>query len=676
MIKLRRFLAASLLFPTFYLIPASGADAPATTDTVLPSKAIVDVTATGAESKFVPDDQANGQVTVSGTTNPAGVVLNIAPGTSSYPGVWIKPEDGKSWDLTGHGHVEAKITNLGTERIVVVIALDDDSTGAQTNTDKFAIKPGETRICKTLFGYSWGAPSSTINTGAVTRITIFSGKTATVPASYRIESLEAAGPVGEKLPVNPALVATKPPNGVIFGPGVTLDPKQIVPTSGAKASLSTDGSGIDLTLTAPKQGVTVRPLIGTWRLNDKLEVKVKIKNTGQTEVTPSVRLESKPGPSDEITASTPLAPGAETEIVVPFRAATPWKGTVDPDQQKLEVKKIWGGDPGTGTLYASCFATGVTVSADNPPGNKSLQITSIVADMPPVSTPDWLGKKPPVDGDWVQTFNDEFDGNSIDLHKWNIYTEGAYHGGALTHYTKDNVIVKDGTLTLRVEKKTGYHNDDPTMVKNGIATGYADTYGKFSQRYGYFEARMKLPRIPNMFLAFWLMPDRGIDTPAGQWGQQAERTSTKDGGMEFDIMETLSLWGPWRHDFGMHWDGYGKYHKSNGVFTCYSEPDKDGFITVGMLWTPGLCVMYDNGKEAARWETPRVGSTPEYMILDHVTGGWEAEPMDFTQLPGDFVIDYVRVWQRKDLASAVDGPKPNDGGPYPPKSKNAAPGTP
>jgi|GEM_PF-440550 len=665
----------ALLFAFLTYFPVSGDDIPTTPEA--PPKPLVDLNSADAVSRFVPDDQANGQVTVAPGKDPNSVTLTIAPGTSSYPGVWIKPPDGKPWDLSAYGHVEAKMTNLGTDKAVVVIRMDDDSDGGQTNNaEKFVLKPGETRVCKALFGYSWGSPSATIRPGGVTCVTIFASKITGAPAVLRIESLDAAGPVGEKLPVNPTLVATKPPNGIIFGPGVTLDPKQITPLAGGKASLASDGSAIEVALGNPKQGVTVKPLVGTWRLNDQLEVKVKVKNTGQSPVTPSVRLESKPGPSDTVIATAPLAPGAETEIVVPFTAAVPWKGIAEDDQQKLDVKKTWGGEPSTGTQFASCFATGVTVMADEPPGTKNLQITSIVADMPPVATPDWLGKKPPVDGDWVQTFDDEFDGTTIDLHKWNIYTEGTYHIGAQTHFTKDDVIVKDGTLTLRVEKKSGYHNDDPTQAKNNIATGYADTYGKWTQRYGYFEARMKLPRPPSMFLAFWLMPDRGIDTPAGKWGQAAERASTKDGGMEFDIMETLSLWGPWRHDFGMHWDGYQKYHKSNGVFTCYSQPDKDGFVTVGMLWTPGLVVMYDNGKEAARWETPRIGSVPEYMILDNVTGGWEAEPLDEKQLPGDFVIDYVRVWQRKDLASAMDGPKPNDGGPYPPKSTTPPPAAP
>ena len=33
-------------------------------------------------------------------------------------------------------------------------------------------------------------------------------------------------------------------------------------------------------------------------------------------------------------------------------------------------------------------------------------------------------------------------------------------------------------------------------------------------------------------------------------------------------------------------------------------------------------------------------------------------PWTTPQLPADYLIDYVRVWQRKDLASALDGKQP------------------
>jgi len=42
---------------------------------------------------------------------------------------------------------------------------------------------------------------------------------------------------------------------------------------------------------------------------------------------------------------------------------------------------------------------------------------------------------------------------------------------------------------------------------------------------------------------------------------------------------------------------------------------------------------------------------PSYMIIYMPTGGWDNNVLDGTGLPDDFTIDYVRCWQRKDLAT-------------------------
>jgi hypothetical protein len=39
------------------------------------------------------------------------------------------------------------------------------------------------------------------------------------------------------------------------------------------------------------------------------------------------------------------------------------------------------------------------------------------------------------------------------------------------------------------------------------------------------------------------------------------------------------------------------------------------------------------------------------------SGGWDNDQLDDKRLPADFEVDYVRVWPRKDLASAADGRK-------------------
>jgi beta-glucanase (GH16 family) len=259
----------------------------------------------------------------------------------------------------------------------------------------------------------------------------------------------------------------------------------------------------------------------------------------------------------------------------------------------------------------------------------------------------------------VKTFDQHFDTGTIDLSTWNIYTDNYWD--RRTHFSKDNLFIKDGKLVLHYEKKTGYQNDNPndmkTVGKTDYACGFADTYGKWVQRYGYFEARVKLPKAPGLWPAFWMMPDRGAEAAKNQGG----RSSTANGGMEFDILEFLSGWGPYRYNEAFHFDGYGKEHKAVGDEYNYVLPDKDGFITTGLYWTPGSIVCYAQGKQILSWKSPRISSVPSYIMFDMVSGGWDNDPLDDARLPDDFVIDYVRAWQRKDLASAVDGPKPNKG---------------
>ena len=134
-----------------------------------------------------------------------------------------------------------------------------------------------------------------------------------------------------------------------------------------------------------------------------------------------------------------------------------------------------------------------------------------------------------------------------------------------------------------------------------------------------------------------------------------EADDNGNGGMELDIMEHLTRWGPYRYNIALHLDGYGKDHKSVGTPFNYVQADKDGFITPGLLWTPGSIIFYCNGKELWRWEGPRVSNVPSHFIFEVTTGGWDNNAVDDKQLPADYLIDYVRVWQRKDLASDVDG---------------------
>jgi beta-glucanase (GH16 family) len=170
--------------------------------------------------------------------------------------------------------------------------------------------------------------------------------------------------------------------------------------------------------------------------------------------------------------------------------------------------------------------------------------------------------------------------------------------------------------------------------------GCVRTRGKFEHTFGYYVARIEFQRQLGHWSAFWL-----YNAGVGRIGNEGRD------GTEIDIMEK-----PWldeRINYALHWDGYGKEHKSIGTSNIYVQPDRDGFITTGLLWTPGSAVLYCNGRVVARWDNARVSRVPAYPILYMVTGGWDNSPLDDAQLPADLAIDYVRIWQRADLAAGA-----------------------
>lgn len=587
------------------------------------------------QSKLMPSSK---QVTISRPQNGKGVVISIQPGNDGYPGVSLKPESGEVWDLSKYGHVEARVVNLGEKALSLALRVDNPGNWQDNpyNTENVHLEPGEARTITTIFGYAFGQkPGFRLKPEAVSGVLVFASKSSAAQ-SFRIDSLEAAGPRGETPAADPATIRLKPQEGYLLGEKVKVTAAQIVANGGGEALVSDAGDSLKIVFSKKEQFVRIKPPQGRWDLRDAHQIRVKVRNVGKIAGSPSIRADSDAGSTDQATTEQPLVPGASGDIVVSFIPKAPWTGIKNLDRAE------GNGTEGTGTKFTSDAVSGVTLLSDVSTGSQSFEVTSIVAAAPPARLPDWLGKRPPVDGDWIQTFQEEFDEPAIDQRKWNVYA--ANYWDKLSHFSKDNVVLESGVVKLRYVKRTGRHNDDPKGKETPYSTGFLDTYGKWVQRYGYFEARMKLPRAPGLWPAMWLMPDRGESA-----GEQWKRASTSEGGMEFDIMEFLSRWGVHRFNIAFHWDGYDKGHKQTGSTTIYTATDKEGFITAGLLWLPGQAVIYCNGTVIGRWESARISNVPSDIMFTHVMGGWDNDDLDDSKLPDEFVIDYVRCWQRKDL---------------------------
>ena len=81
---------------------------------------------------------------------------------------------------------------------------------------------------------------------------------------------------------------------------------------------------------------------------------------------------------------------------MPFAPAVPWVIAPHPEEEtNKDLKKEFSDPaPGTGTRYTSNSTTGISFVQEKGGGAASYLVTSIVASMPKVEAPAWLGQRP------------------------------------------------------------------------------------------------------------------------------------------------------------------------------------------------------------------------------------------------------------------------------------------
>ena len=223
----------------------------------------------------------------------------------------------------------------------------------------------------------------------------------------------------------------------------------------------------------------------------------------------------------------------------------------------------------------------------------------------------------PVKG-YELVWSDEFEGKALDFAKWDYRGLGP---------RRDAINVKD---TVSLDGK-GHLTLTTKLIGDKYHTAMIGTQGKYETAFGYFECRVKLQKQIGHWSAFWLQSS-SLGNPVG---------NPNKAGTEIDVFEYLRNRGD-KIQHTLHWDGYGKDHKSAQKIAEISELTK-GWHTVGFLWTPTQYVFYIDGKET--WRTDKgVSHRPQYMILSLEVGKWAGD-ISKAELPDHFYLDYVRVYK-------------------------------
>jgi beta-glucanase (GH16 family) len=247
------------------------------------------------------------------------------------------------------------------------------------------------------------------------------------------------------------------------------------------------------------------------------------------------------------------------------------------------------------------------------------------------------------DGKWKLTWSDEFngpDGSAPDPSKWVVEAGGKGWGNQeMEYYTtrRENAHIQAGELVIEARREN-YRGTDG--VSRDYTSARLKTAGRFSQAYGRFEARIKIPAGQGMWPAFWMLGD-DIDT-AG---------SPACG--EIDVMENIGKEPSTIHG-SIHGPGYSG---GDGIEAPYRLPARrrfaDEFHVFAVEWEPNALRFYvdrdlyvSRSRSDLRPGWKWVFDHPFFLLLNLAVGGdWPGNPDATSVFPQTMLVDYVRVYQ-------------------------------
>jgi beta-glucanase (GH16 family) len=260
------------------------------------------------------------------------------------------------------------------------------------------------------------------------------------------------------------------------------------------------------------------------------------------------------------------------------------------------------------------------------------------------------GRSSFVPSGYKKVFADEFDGPRLDTGKW--WTRYIYNDGALDflndeqqRYREDRNHVMTGHSLTLVARKDG---------DGGYLSGMIRSKATF--KYGYFEARIKIPAGVGVRPAFWLNSARRDSDGKIAWPPEIDIAEIANNGVE----DTTSMLHVGLISHGAQ-DGKIRYAdpEFHGDWSYWRAPATlaGNFHVLGALWDRDdtLSFFVDGYliyKVAYKWVYDD-GSPAGYanVILDLAIGGpqWAGRHgVDDAAFPQALEIDYVRVYQQPD----------------------------
>ena len=308
-----------------------------------------------------------------------------------------------------------------------------------------------------------------------------------------------------------------------------------------------------------------------------------------------------------------------------------------------------------GRPYKGSFSYWATLkaTATYQEGNSASWSTAFVS-APPPPAPTCGDGPDPVKADgtpWVCTYDDEFNGSSLDRHFWvpQVTASSGATTGTSSMYacaadTPDTIAVQDGYLQLSLVEL-------PTAVKCGkgktskYAYGQVMHYQTFSQTYGKYEVRAKIPDVsdPGVQETFWLWPNTNT---YGSWPASGE----------IDFAELYSRYADTDKPYLHYYPGATQAGTNKNVVTARCQIHVGEFNTYGLEWKAGqlkillngdVCMIDDYSSALAGLQGANSPfDRPFFLSLTQAMGD-TGNVYDTSVVPDKVTtqVDYVRIWK-------------------------------
>lgn len=241
---------------------------------------------------------------------------------------------------------------------------------------------------------------------------------------------------------------------------------------------------------------------------------------------------------------------------------------------------------------------------------------------------------PPDIQNWNITWYDDFDAATLDTSFWTAVFDTNPTNNSLHVYLPEQISVVDGNLVIT-------SNNQPAW---GQPYRSGQVSSKITQQYGRVEVRAKLPMSTGMWPAIWMLPD----VHQFPWPSQGEIDLMENRGNEPFLTSSAFHWGtnpPFSHSFV--WNPQ-QTRTSTGLTNYH-----DGFHVYAVEWERDQVRLYVDDVHHFSVSDANTGgflsnqSAPMHLLINTAIGGDYLDNPDSTTVwPQQFLVDYVRVYER------------------------------